>query len=83
MQRAFALLGADGHAGLLRTAEAALLGKKPAETLEHRRTQIDRHSREWLDEHIDPHNEQFYGEEQLYPFFREFVARHPEEFFKP
>jgi hypothetical protein len=83
VHRAFALLGADRHAELLRSAETALLGERPPQSLEQRRAQIERHPREWLNLHIGPLNEQFYGEEQLLPFFREFVARHPEEFFKP
>jgi Domain of unknown function (DUF4375) len=82
VHRALATLGADRLAQLLLSAERALLGRRPPASSEERCTLIDQHPEEWLDEHIEPLNEQFYGEEQLYPHFRQYVARNPDEFFK-
>lgn len=81
VRQGLSLLGAVDHVQLLDRAEAALLGASPPASMEARQSAIDRHSREWLDEYIEPLNEQFYGEERLYPYFREYIARHPEEFF--
>ena len=82
VRQALTLLGARDHVQLLERAEVALLGSIPPASMEARQSTIDRHSREWLDEYIEPLNEQFYGEERLYPYFREYLARHPEEFFR-
>ena len=82
VHRALAALGADRLAQLLQSAEQALLGSRPPASLEERRVAIDEHPGEWLDERIEPLNEQFYGEEQLYPHFRQYIARNPDEFFR-
>ena len=82
VRQALALLGAADHAQLLKRAEVALLGASPPASHAARQSMIDRHSRDWLDEHIEPLNEQFYGEERMYPYFREYIARHSEEFFR-
>ena len=82
VRQALTLLGAADHVQLLQRAELALLGASPPASMEARQSMIDRHSRDWLDERIEPLNEQFYGEERLYPYFREYIARHPEEFFR-
>lgn len=82
VRQALALLGAAEHVQLLERAEVALLGASPPASMEARQSTIDRRSRDWLDEHIEPLNESFYGEERLYPYFREYIARHPEEFFR-
>ncbi|MEW6620622.1 MAG: DUF4375 domain-containing protein [bacterium] len=34
-----------------------------------------------LEAYFEPLNEQLYGEEQLYPFFKRYIELHPEEFF--
>ena len=82
VRQALTLLGAKDHVELLDRAEVALLGASLPASMEARQSAIDRRSREWLDEHIEPLNEQFYGEEWLHPYFREYVARHPEEFYR-
>ena len=79
---ALLLLGAKDDADLIREAESKLLGDRPPADVESRRAAIDRRPREWLDTHIEPINELLYYEERLYPYFREYIARHPEEFFR-
>ena len=82
VHQALVVLGADEHAQLLRRAEEALLGPRPPAGLEARRDLIDRYTREWLDEHLEPLNHEFYGEERLYPSFRDYIAQNPGEFFR-
>ena len=74
-------LGATRHAALVQSGLRALLGDSPPSTLEERRAIIDGRSREWLDKHIEPLNKQLYDEESLWPHFRQYVERHPSEFF--
>lgn len=75
-------LGAPSEALLLAKAEQLLLGPRPPEDLEVRRTLLEQRERSWLNKHIEPLNRQMYGEERLYPHFRAYVDQHPEEFFR-
>jgi Domain of unknown function (DUF4375) len=76
------LLGATRHAAVLRAGLLTLLGDSPPSTLEERRTIIDALTREWLDEHVEPLNEQLYDEESLWPYYRKYIEQHPVEFFR-
>ena len=83
VHQALVLLGADEHGHMLQRAERELLGPRPPAGLEARRELIDSYTSEWLEEHLEPLNQQFYGEERLYPSFRDYIAQHPGEFFRP
>ncbi len=74
-------LGAVQHATVVRSGLRTLLGDSPPPTLEERRDVIDARIREWLDEHIEPLNEQLYSEESLWPYYRKYIEQHPSEFF--
>ena len=76
------LLAATRHASVVRAGLRILLGDAPPPTLEERRVIIDSHIREWLDEHIEPLNEQLYEEESLWHYYRRYIAHHPVEFFR-
>ena len=74
-------LRASEQAGLVRTAMMLLLGPSPPESLERRRALIDTRSRQWLDENIEPLNEQLY-ETRLWPNYDRYIEEHPSEFFR-
>ena len=74
-------LGASEQAAAVRTAIKLLLGISPPASLERRRALIDKYSRRWLDKNIEPLNKQLYEESLLWPYYQEYVERHPSEFF--
>ncbi len=76
------LLDATRHAAVIRTGLRTLLGNSPPPTLEERRVIIDALNREWLDEHVEPLNEQLYGEDSLWPYYRKYIEQYPVEFFR-
>jgi hypothetical protein len=75
-------LGATQHAAVVWSALQLLIGDSAATSVEKRRVLIDARPREWLDEHIEPLNEQLYGEESLWPHYRRYIERHPSDFFR-
>ena len=75
-------LGAMQHVALVRTGIRMLFGDSPPATLEERRTIIDARTRQWLDNHIEPLNEQLYREESLWPYYRRYIEQHPLESFR-
>lgn len=78
----FRLLGADEHAEAMEEAMRRLLGPEPPVDSAERRRMIEERDRDWLREHVDPLSERLYGERRLWPLYRAYIDRHPEEFFR-
>jgi len=75
-------LGASAQATVVRASMIYLLGRSPSESLERRRALIEKRSRQWLDTNIEPLNEQLYDETCLWPYYHQYIEKHPTEFFQ-
>ena len=75
-------LGASKQAAVIRAAIKSLLGQSPPKSLERRRALIDKRSRQWLNQNIEPLNVQLYDEAGLWPHYRQFIKANPSEFFR-
>lgn len=74
-------LGASEQAAAVRSAIKLLLGESPPASLDERRALLETYSERWLDKNIEPLNEQLYDESRMWPYYRQYVKKHPSEFF--
>lgn len=78
----FRLLGAREHEAALREGMRTLLGAEPPPSRNERQRVIEGHDRAWIREHVTALEEALYDERRLWPLFRAYLERHPEEFFR-
>jgi hypothetical protein len=72
---------AKEHADAFRRGIRAYFGDNMPDDLALRRRIIDGKTAEWREVEIEPLNKQLYGEERLYPYFRQYIERYPDQFF--